>query len=234
MNPEQPVSPVSYNSGNGSKNKLLITIILVVLLLASVGFGAWAFTSMQDYKNKTDQKIATAVEAAKKEQAAQLQTQFAQQTKSPYKVFQGSATYGSISFNYPKSWSVYDDSSSSSEPINAYFHPGIVPSTQSNTAYALRVELVNTDYAQVLQTFGSSISSGDITATAYVPIKLKGVTNVTAGVYLSGKINSANSDQKGYMMVIKVRDKTLQVYTQSVEYKSDFDKIVLASLKFVP
>jgi hypothetical protein len=233
MNPEQPAAPPSYKSSK-SGNKYVVTIILTILLLGSAGFGIWAYGQAQDYKHKSDQKTATAVEAAKNLQAAQLQAQFDDQLKLPYKEYQGSPTYGSISFNYPKSWSVYDDSNSSSQPVDAYFHPEIVPSTQSKTAYALRVELVNTDYSQVLQTFDSSISAGEVSAKAYVPKKLVGMANVTPGVYLSGKINPDNSEQHGYMMVIKARDKTLRIYTESTKYKIDFDKTVLASLEFEP
>lgn len=233
MNPQQP-PPVSYNSSAGGRKNLLITIVLVTLLIISLIFGGWAFKSMQNYKNNSEKKSAAAVEAAKKAQATQLQTQFDEQSKSPNKTFQGSPTYGSLSFSYPKTWSAYVDTSSTSEPINAYFHPGEVPGTQNKTAYALRVELLSTDYTQVVQQLNSPISQGTITAKAYVPPKLVGVANVQAGTLFSGQTNSQDTTQRGTLLVIKVRDKTLQISTQSNDFLADFSNTVLPSLSFAP
>jgi hypothetical protein len=36
------------------------------------------------------------------------------------------------------------------------------------------------------------------------------------------------------MVVIKVRDKTLKIYTESTDYMSDFNDIVLKNLTFSP
>lgn len=208
--------------------------ILVILLIAAVVFGVWAFKGRQDYKDNSDARVAAAVDAAKKTQAAQLQAQFDQQSKAPYKVFTGSATYGSITFNYPKTWSAYVDTTSSSEPINGYFHPGVVPGAQSNTAFALRLELVNTDYSQVIQQMSSGITQDTVTAKAYTPPKLNGVANVQAGTLFTGQINQQDSSQNGTMLVIKVRDKTMEIYTESNNYLSDFNNIIMPSLTFAP
>jgi hypothetical protein len=233
MNP-QSSAPMSYGNGGNSGSKTAIIAILVLLLVGSLAFGVWSYTQMQDYKNNSDKKSVAAVAAAKKTQTEQLQAQFIEQSKSPYRAFKGSATYGSVSFSYPKIWSTYVDTSNSSEPINAYFHPNEVPGTLSKTAFALRVELLNSDYSQVLQQLNSQITTGVITAKAYVPPKLNGVANVTPGTYLSGQVNPSDPTQNGNMLIIKVRDKTLKVYTESQEFQSDFNNTVLASLTFAP
>jgi len=233
MNPQQP-GPVSYNSGSGPHHSVLPTVVLIFFLVASLVFGAWAAKGMMDYKNNSDKKAAAAVDAAKKTQAAQLQAQFDEQNKSPNKTFHGSPTYGSVSFNYPKTWSAYVDTSNTSEPINAYFHPGEVPGTQTKTAYALRLELVSTDYAQVVQQFSSGITTGKTTSVAYLPPKLNGVANVQPGTLFSGQINSQDQTQRGTLLVIKVRDKTLEISTQSNDYLADFNNTILPSLSFAP
>jgi hypothetical protein len=233
MNPQQTGGPVSYNSGSGRRGSI-VTIVLAVLLVVAVIFGGWAFSKMNHYKNDADKIAADAVSKAKKDQALQLQAQFAEQSKSPFKTFHGSPTYGSISFNYPKTWSAYVDLSSTSEPINGYFQPDVVPGVQSNTAFALRVEVVNTDYSQVMQQLASYISQGALTAKAYVPPKLQGVANVVPGTYLSGQINNQDQTQRGNMLVIKVRDKTLEIYSESNSFAADFNNTVLSSLTFAP
>lgn len=230
MNPQQasyqlPTAPHS------SKSKLIIAV-LAILLVAAIGFGAWAFMGKQDYKNKTDVKIAAAVESAKAAQAVTLQAQNDEKNKSPNKTFTGSATYGSISFGYPKTWSAYLDTTDS-QPINAYFYPDTVPGTQSDSLYALRVELVNTPYAEVLNDFTSRITAGAVSSIAYVPPKLKGVANVQTGSKLTGTITN-DSKSQGAMVILKVRDKTLKVYSQAPQYLTDFNDTVLASLTFAP
>ncbi len=216
---------------NGSVATFTIIIILVLALVATAVFGGWAFMSRQDYKDNSDKKSAAAVAAAKTAQAADLQKQFADQQKSPYKTYKGSPTYGSVSFNYPNTWSGYVDESATNEPINGYFYPGIVPGLQSKAAYALRVELVDSDYSSVLGQHDSEIKDGSAKASAYIPPKMVGAANVQPGTRLDGALDSGTS---GSMVIIKVRDKTLQVYTQSNDFLNDFNNTVLPSLTFAP
>src|SRR5690348_6967522 len=107
MNPQQPGGPVSNNSSSNSGKSILLPILLVVLLIIALAFGGWAFSQMRHYKDDSKQIVAVAVDKAKQAQKTQLEQQFAEQSKSPYKTFQGSPTYGSLSFNYPKTWSAY-------------------------------------------------------------------------------------------------------------------------------
>jgi len=145
---------------------VLVTVLLALGLVAAIAFGAWAFSGKQDYKNNVDKKITVAVAAAKTAQAADLKKQFDEQAKNPYKTFKGDVAYGSLTFQYPKTWSAYVDQSNQSEPINGYFHPDQVPALQGSTAFALRVELVDDAYDSVLQQYSSQITQGSLRATA--------------------------------------------------------------------
>ncbi|MBI2589336.1 hypothetical protein HYW35_04015 [Candidatus Saccharibacteria bacterium] len=204
-------------------------IILAIALVSALAFGFWAFTGRQDYKNNFDKKASAAVEQAKATQKIELQKQFDEASKLPYKTYSGSATYGSITFNYPKTWSVYVDENSS-QPLNAYFYPDVVPGLQTKIAFALRVELVNSDYASVLTLHDAQITDGTLKARAYVPPKMQGVANIQPGVRLDGTISQ---DKQGAMVVMKVRDKTLTIYAESKDFVSDFNT-VLESLTFAP
>jgi hypothetical protein len=221
-------------AGSGGAKKTIIIIVLAILLVVSLAFGFQQSSKAKDYKDNVDQKIATAVAAANKTQADQLQAQFAEQSKSPNKTYHGSATYGSVTFDYPKTWSAYVDTSNSNEPINGYFYPDIVPGIQSKTAYALRVELTNIDYSQLMQQFNSKITQGLVTSKAYTPPKMQGVANVVAGSLMSGQVNNQDQTQRGTLLAIKVRDKTLQIYTEAADFSKDFNNTVLATLTFAP
>lgn len=231
----QPQSGMPLSSLKKSKSPAIIAV-LAVLLIAAIGFGYWAFSGRQDYKNNVDAKVATAVAAARKDEDAKQLANYNEQLKKPYKNFTGSATFGSVSFSYPLTYSAYVDTTDSSKPIEGYFYPGTVPGIQSGTAFALRVELVATAYSQVLGQYSSNIQQGTLKAAAYVPPKMKNVSNVQAGTLLTGKVgqDSQGNAQTGIMLVIPVRDKTLQIYTESNDFAGDFNNIVLPSLTFVP
>jgi hypothetical protein len=210
-------------------------VILILALVAAGGFGWWAYSERQDYKNNFDKKVGEEIAKAKTQQKIELEAQFNDREKSPNKVFKGSATYGSIVFQYPKTWSGYADQSNTSAPINNYFFPDIVPSANQSgnvqTAYALRLELLSTDYAQTIKQFDSQIEEGQLTATAYVPPRMSSVANVQPGTRFEGQLAE---NIRGSMVIIKVRDKTLKIYTESPQYISDFNNIILKSLSFVP
>jgi len=215
----------------GSVASVAIIGSLVLLVIAAAAFGAWAYMSREDFKNNTDQKIEEAVKNAKVLQSSELEKQFAEKEKSPYKVYQGSATYGTLTFDYPKTWSAYVDESNTSNPINGYFHPNVVPGANSQATFALRIELVGVAYSQALQQYQSQVKTGGLRAVAYVPPKLNGVANVQPGTRFEGAITA---NQQGALLLIKVRDKTLKVYTQSVNFMTDFNNVILPSLTFQP
>jgi hypothetical protein len=212
-----------------------LAVAFGVLFVAASSFAAWSFMGRQDYKNNSDKKSAAAVESAKKAQAKELQEKFDEDYKKPNKTYKGPEAYGSISFDYPKTWSGYVSENSGSEPINGYFHPDIVPVVGGNTAYALRAELVNSAYAQVLQGYSSDIKSGKLKASAYVPPKMTTAANVQPGTRLDGVVNRVQSgEQKGSLVLLQVRDKTLKIYTESTNFSPDFNNTVLPSLTYLP
>lgn len=213
----------------------LISGLLLLALIGAGAFGWWAFQQREDYKNNFDQKLSQEVTKAKQRQKTQLEQEFAEKEKRPNKSFKGSPTYGTITFDYPKTWSGYVDQTSSTQPINGYFHPDVVPATTQSsttqTAFALRVELISTNYAQALKELDAQVNQGKATASAYVPPKMAGVSNVQTGTKFDGELKQGI---RGSMVIIKVRDKTLKISTQSPSYVNDFNSIVLASLTFAP
>lgn len=215
-----------------SKNSMASLVAIIFLAIALVGalvFGFWAFSGRQDYKSGSDKKTAAAVEQAKAAQKLELQKQFDDIANLPHKTYKGSATYGSIMFNYPKTWSGYVDENSS-QPLNAYFHPDVVPGLTGKNAFALRVELVNSDYTSALSEHDAQITDGNLKARAYVPPKLKDAANIQPGIRLDGEVAP---EKQGAIVIMKVRDKTLLIYTESNDFVPDFNAII-ESLTFAP
>lgn len=218
----------------GQTGSVLTVVLLSVsflFLALSIGFGAWAYKERGDYKDRSDQKSAQAVEKAEAEQRAKLQKEFAEQEKVPSKTYTGPNTYGSVQFAYPKTWSAYiDETGQGNEVVSGYLHPTVVPNLK-DTAFALRITIVNTAYDQVVKSFDSDIKNGKIKATAYVPKLLEANKSVVPGLLLTGEVEDK---KQGSMILVKVRDKTLKLWTESPDFVGDFNNIVLPSLTFIP
>lgn len=217
----------------GSTISIVLIVVLALALVGALGFGLLATSQKNDYKTLTDAEVAEAVDAAKKAQAEELQKQFDEQNKSPNKDYKSSVSSGSVTFSYPKPWSAYViEGTNNNQPINAYFHPNIVPGVDKEVSYALRVEMLNTDYSQVVEQASRSGGQGAAPkVSAYIPPKMKDVANVQPGVKIDGLLDQ---DKTGSLVILKVRDKTLKLYSESPDYLKDFNDIILATLTFQP
>jgi hypothetical protein len=215
---------------SGAVNGLVISLVLaVVLLVAALGFGGWAFSGRQDYKNNVDSKISTAVTAAKQQESTAKDLQFAEVVKNPLKSYTGPEAYGSLIVNYPKTWSAYvDDTGTGSSLVDGYFAPGSVPSaTGQNSVFALRVQVLSQTYAQVLQSFSGQQQSGKLIVSAYALPKLP----KTVGVKAVGQISSQTTVT---MVVLPLRSNTLEIWTEGSQYLADFNNNILPNFSFSP
>lgn len=210
-------------------NTLLIPLIIaIILLIGVIVFGAWAYMERQSYKNDVDQKINQAVATANEQKSKEKDAEFEEKEKQPYKTYSGPAAFGSLKLTYPKTWSAYVVSSDKgSTPIDGYFHPNVVPGLESNTAYALHVQVTNTAYDQELKKFDSDAKAGKVTVSAILAPKVPTV----AGVRIDGQVVK---DKQGILVLFPLRDKTLKISTESVDYSKDFIDIILANLEFSP
>ena len=217
------------NDQKGSVNVTAISLIVTVLfLLVSIGFGAWAFMSREDYKNNVDQKIAAAQEVTKKETETAKDNEFLEKEKQPLKKYQSSAQLSSIGISYPKTWSAYiDERGTGSTPLSAYFNPQFVPVTTSDTLYALRAELSSRSFVDEAKAFDSYIKQGKATSRPYQSsVSGSGVGLRIEGEYMPKK--------QGIIVLIPVREKTLKIWTESNDYKNDLENIVLKNISFSP
>ncbi len=213
----------------GAINAWLIAFIVTLLItLIALGFGLWAFSGRQEYKNKVDEKVAIAVADAETANSLKKDTEFAEKEKNPLRTYTGPATYGSLSISYPKTWSAYvDETAKSSLPLSGELNPSFVPGLQSNLPVALRFTVSSSDYSSIIRTFDSQVKAGKIKVTPYKSDKVPSVI----GVRLDGEISIG---KQGSMVIVPLRDKTLQVWTESPQFVPDFNTIILPNLVFVP
>lgn len=208
---------------SGEVNPLLISnIITGILVVALTGASIWAYRGYSDYKNNSDKKVATAEEIARTEQKKQDEKEFLEKEKIPTRTFKGPADLGSVSFSYPKTWSVYVAKQSTS--LEAYLHPNFVPTVSNTQPFALRVLVEDRPYETVINLYDNIVKKGDLKSNT---AKIEGFS----GIRLDGKFTN---DREGSAVIFKVRDKTLTIATDASAYKNDFDNTILKSLKFNP
>lgn len=216
-----------------NRGRLIVTISLIAALVISLGFGIWASISRSDYKNNSDKKSAQAVEVALAAQKVTLDAEYAEKEKLPYDTYLGKSEAGSISMQYPRTWNAYViEQATGTNPIVGYFHPNFVPNTLGNdTSFALRLEVVNTQYAEILKQYESQVKQGSITLAPYTFAKVPG----SLGAIITGKILQGKDKVQGTLVIMPIRDKTLKVWTESnTAFLKDFNEAVLANLTFVP
>lgn len=208
---------------SGAVNPLLISnIITGLMVILLTGLTIWAYTGYSDYKNNSDQKVAAAVEKAKSDQKTADETSFIEREKLPTRTYTGPADLGSVSFQYPKTWSVYV--AKQTTELEAYLHPDTVPPVSNTQPFAVRVNVENRAYETVIKIYDTLVKKGDLKSN---PVTIEGFS----GIRLDGKFSK---EREGSAVVFKVRDKTLTVATDASAYKGDFDNTILKSLKFNP
>jgi hypothetical protein len=214
---------------DGSINALLIPLILaLVFFFVALGFGLWAFSGRADYKNNTDAKIDAAVKVAEQQTATRKDNEFIEREKEPLKEYQGPASLGTITVQYPKTWSAYVvESDGSGNGIDGYFQPNFVPGVTSGANYALRLQVANQSYADALRSYDSSVKSGKAKASPYQPVNVNNII----GTQLVGDLGGSKT---GTMILLPLRDKTIKIWTEGEQYLGDFNKYILPNFKFVP
>jgi hypothetical protein len=210
---------------SGTANPLLISSIILAVLSAALGsVMVWALINYNDQKMNVDSKIDVAVTDAKKAQSDEDDKKFLEREKAPYVQYVGPEDLGRVTFNYPKTWSVYNGFDPRSGELSVYMHPGIVPYVTDGQQFAVELKVVRRSYEQTLKSYESLVKKGDLRSA---PI----VVNGFSGVRLDGKFSKVI---EGSMVIFKVRDKTLTVATDANTFKPDFDGIILKSLDFNP
>ncbi len=219
-------------NATGEINVLVLPLILTGLfLVVSVGFGAWAYMSRSDYKDRSDQKVAVAVKTAIAQEDIIKDKQHAEADKLPLKTYIGPDQYGSLHITYPKTWSAYiNTGSSSGQPVDDYFHPNAVPYiSDQSVAFALRVQVLAQSYASTVRTFTEAVNAKRLTATPYSLPKVPSVV----GIRYEGTIDP-NAKETGTMIVLPLRDKTLKIWTEGPSFTADFNNSVLPNFTFSP
>lgn len=209
-----------------SHRAIVETVLLVLTGIVAIVF-IWLYVQKYiEWSNISvdlDGQIDKAVAEAVAVNTAELEDEFAKREKYPYKSFMGPVDYGSFSFEYPKTWSVYiaRDASNGGD-FEAYLNPVEVEPVSNTTINALRVRIRDTPFESVAKTYESSIKNGKLT------LRTETVGTALANIY-SGELSS---NMRGAVMILKLRDKTVMLQTDAEIFMDEFNRI-LQSVSFI-
>lgn len=210
---------------SGAMNVLLIPLVMsVTLLIGAIGFGFWAYSSQQDYKNNSDQKAAAAVAVATERTKSEKDNEFLQKEKEPLKDYTSPVQFGSFSLKYPKTWSAYSDERSDRQTL--LMQPDVI-SSNTNTPYALKVEVLDQPYTQMITQLNNDIKVGKLTASAYSLAKVPDVI----GIRIDGKLTN---DKTGAAVYLPLREKTIRIASEAPDKVADLNNIILPNFEFKP
>lgn len=210
--------PVSRN--------LIETIILVVVSIVAVvfiGLFIWKYIEWDSVKTDVDGQINRAVALAVSENTTKLENDFVEREKYPYKSFMGPIDYGSVSFEYPKTWDVYiaRDASNGGD-FEAYFNPGEVQPVSATTINALRLTIRDAAFDNVTRTYDGLVRNGRLNVVT------RNVGSTIANVYTGELPNNIH----GVLAAFKLRDKTVLIQTDAELFSAEYYKL-LDTITFV-
>lgn len=243
MQPGMPGQSIASGAGNvpapipetgrGSSGllKTVTIIILSLALVTFVGLFVWMFVRYNEASTDLEGKLEVARTEAANAQEEKDYEAYQEEAKNPYQSFTGPTDYGSLSFQYPKTWSLYvADDASDGRDYRAFFNPGQVDKIdEQTTIHALRVTIKDESYDDVVKSYQTYVERQEKGLSAKsVQIGVDGA--ITANLY-TGTLPDTE-DLTGHIIVFKIRDKAVIMQTDSLLFEGEFDKI-LSTVTFV-
>ncbi|MBQ3465130.1 hypothetical protein IJH15_02850 [Candidatus Saccharibacteria bacterium] len=202
--------------------KTIAIIVVSLIAVTFIGLFIWMYIQYSEAHEDVQGQIDIAVAEAKDKQAAELEAEFLEREKLPYKIFSGPVDYGQLTFKYPRTWSVYVEASADKGgDFKAYFNPNQVDAVGEETINALRVTIQNKSFDDVTEWYQDYMDR-------YGGLSVRSITfgenNLITGNMYTGTI--PNTELNGYIVIFKIRDKTATVQTDSVLFEKDYNDLL--------
>lgn len=199
---------------------LIETIVLVIVSIVAmvfIGLFIWKYLEWDSVKTDVDGQVDAAVAMAVAENTTKLENEFVEREKYPYKSFMGPTDYGSLSFEYPKTWNIYvaKDASNGGD-YEAYLNPGEVQPVSPTTINALRVIIRDQAFDNVVRTYDGLVRTGRVTVVS------RNIGSTMANVYTGELPNNII----GTIAIFKLRDKTVMLQTDAAIFTDEYYRLL--------
>ncbi len=217
---QQVQAPVVQKKDIAGLVKTIVIIILSMTVVTFIGLFIWKADEANHLQDDVQAEIEVAVASAKDEQTEKMEAEFLEREKNPYKTFTGPSDYGQLTFQYPKTWSVYiANDASNGGNFESYFNPGEVNVVSDTTIDALRVIIRNEAFDVVAEEYRREMERKD----AQLSFESIIVNGASANRY-TGKI--PKTELQGIIVIFKIRDKTAVMRTDSMLFQEDFNRVI--------
>jgi len=233
--PRPPTNP--YPSGpnkvsfvppkNTEKNKTVVLFALAVAAIVFAGLFVWKFLDWASLNNKIEMTVSDKIAEQKLTIENEAAIKCEERESSNREGFDGPTDYGALHFTYPRNWSFYvarDTTITGNDGKNtnlyeAYLNPGGVGPITNDSAFALRVFIVNRQYTDVAAEYNDGVSKGTYTHTSVSVNE----NETTADIYES----TFQTGLKRKDIIFKIRTQTAIIRTDSVDnFGAEFNKII--------
>ena len=217
---QQVQVPVNGHKDNVGLIKTIAIVALSLLALTFIGLFIWMAVQYGEVSSDVEGQIAVAVAAAKDEQSAKMEAEFQAREKNPYQPFSGPSDYGQLTFEHPKTWSVYVASDATNGgDFKAYFNPGQVDPVKKDSVYALELTIRDKGFDDVVSEYQKAMDRKDANLT----MQAVTIKDFTANRY-TGTI--PGTEMSGIIVIFKIRDKTAILQTDSTFFEQDFNTLL--------
>lgn len=202
---------------NRSLVETIVLVVVSIIAMVFIGLFIWKYIEWDTVKTDVDGQIDAAVAMAVSENTTKLENEFTEREKYPYKDFMGPADYGSLSFEYPKTWNVYvaKDASNGGD-YEAYLNPGEVQPVSATTINALRVIIRDQAFDIVTRTYDGLVRSGKLTVVT------RNVGSAVANVYTG----DLPSNIRGTVAIFKLRSQTVMIQTDAAIFSDEYYRLL--------
>lgn len=241
--PPQPGANPNVPLPNSDKQKtinlirIIAIIVLSVIAATFIGLFIWKYVEWDAAKTDVNSQIEKAVSNAISEKTTEMENDFAEREKYPYDTFTAPDDYGGLSFEYPKTWSVYIAKSAEENKgdYEAYFNPGEVQPISATTINATRVTIKSQTFEKTIAEYDKLVEKGKMSVEVRTlnNEKYPEVKGDTYNLY-RGELPSK---LRGAVAIFKVLDKSYIIQTDAEVFmgagdQGDFFRPVLETVHY--
>lgn len=222
--PQQPPVPRMPRKDNSKIIFIVVIAVVSVIALTFIILFIWKAVEWNDLNTDVQSKIDKAVSDATMALETKKENEFAEREKYPYNTFTAPEDYGGLSFEYPKTWSVYVAKSAEENKgdFEAYLNPGVVSPISATTINATRVTIKNQTFEKTIAEYEKLVEKGKMSMSVHTlnNDNYPAVKGDTYNLY-RGELPSK---LRGAVAVFKVRDKSFILQTDAEVFMGEGDQ----------
>ena len=220
--PGVATSPVVGEKKRGALVEIVILVGVSLVAVAGIAFAVYFYLQWDEVRTNVDGRIAEETAIAREDERRIAEDVFAEREKRPFLEFAGPSDYGTLSFMYPRTWSVFvEKDARNGGDFVAYFNPVQVNPVGQATINALRLTIHDRPIETVRTTYDNLVRSGKLTMSVF-----------RVGDRTGDRYDGAfNNDIVGSMVMLKINDKTAILRTDAEIFRDDFE-VLIQTIRF--